>query len=130
MLKGMRAVLLCTSLLLLQFISTNTFGMTGKEYLAECSLQRLEKLDSKDERYGLAVTFCTTLIRGIIAGHIDTASFYEKPRLICIPPEQTFIQITGHVVGGLETEKTYLDQSIAGLAIVYLSRVYPCKKTP
>ncbi len=115
-------LLLLGSLLL----SGNVFAMTGKEYLDQCSLERLKSLEKPE--YVTAVTFCTALVRGVIDGHYATAGYYEKDRLFCIPQGKTYMDLTGEVVGRLGVEQKFLDKPIGGLAIVYLGRAFPCEK--
>ena len=107
-------------------IPSHAFAMSGKEYLDQCSLEKLKSLDKS--AYGMAITFCTSLVRGVIEGHYATAGYYEKDRLFCIPPGKTYMDLSGEVVGRLGVEQKFQDKPFGGLAIIYLGRAFPCEK--
>ena len=109
-------------------LSGNVFAMSGKEFLDQCSLDKLKSLDKP--AYVTAITFCTSLVRGVIEGHYATAGYYEKDRLFCIPQGKTYMDLTGEVVGRLGVEQKYQDKPFGGLAIIYLGRSFPCEKKP
>jgi hypothetical protein len=107
-------------------LSGNSLAMSGKEYLDQCSLEKLKSLDKP--AYGMAITFCTSLVRGVIEGHYATTGYYEKDRLFCVPPGKTYMDLTGEVVGRLGVEQKFQDKPFGGLAIIYLGRAFPCEK--
>lgn len=121
MLKKSVLLMLCGLVL-----SGNALAMSGKEYLDQCSLEKLKSLDK--QAYGAAITFCTALVRGVVEGHNATAGYYEKERLFCVPQGKTWMDLTGEVVGRLGVEQKYLDKPFGGLAIIYLGRAFPCEK--
>ena len=100
-------------------------AINGNEYLAKCSLTTLKSL-SKAE-YKTEITYCTTFVRGIIDSHYATTSYYKTDKMFCIPSGESYMTLTGEIISQLEQKDKYLNESFAGLVMVYLGRAFPCK---
>jgi len=106
-------------------LSGNALAMSGKAFLAQCSLDKLESLDK--QTLGKAVAHCTALVQGVVEGHIATTAYYKKDRLFCIPQGKRYMELTSEVVARLVSDQEHQDQLFGHLAIIYLRSANPCE---
>jgi Rap1a immunity proteins len=100
----------------------------GRWLVEACSLDSLKKLEQENnDKYLSQLAYCNAFVMGIIHGHYATRAAYKREPLFCLPQGRSNLELTGDVVGIVQSQPERQSLFAAALALQGLARMYPCK---
>jgi Rap1a immunity proteins len=100
----------------------------GKWFVEACSLDSLKKIEKENkDKYLSQLAYCNAFVMGIIHGHYASRAAYKREPLFCLPQGRSNLELTGDVVGIVQSQPERQNVFAAALALQGLARMYPCK---
>ena len=100
----------------------------GKWFVETCSLDSLKKIEQESkDKYLSQLAYCNAFVMGIIHGHYASRAAYRAQPLFCLPQGRSNFELTGDVVGIVQSQPERQNSFAAALALQGLARMYPCK---
>ena len=120
-------IVLLITLSLIASVSSADVG-DGKWFVEACSLDSLKRLEQESkDKYLSQLAYCNAFVMGLIHDHYASRAAYRAQPLFCLPQGRSNFELTGDVVGIVQSQPERQDTFAAALALQGLARMYPCK---
>ena len=100
----------------------------GKWLVEACSLEALKGIEQQGkDKYLAQLAYCNAFVMGVVHGHYASRAAYRQPPLFCLPPGRSNMELTGDVIGIVQSQPERQAMFAAALALQGLARMYPCR---